>query len=143
MNGLRKITATLALAFLMAACSGGPAEIHYGSDECAHCKMMIAEPAFASQMVTSTGKAVKFDAIECMGDYRSEHPEEADGASFWVSDFNEPGNWLSLAEAVLIRSDEIRSPMGAGLLAVGSEQAAERHLAEYPGERIEWERVSR
>ncbi|MDZ7773765.1 MAG: nitrous oxide reductase accessory protein NosL [Balneolaceae bacterium] len=143
MNGLRTTLTVLALTLLIAGCSTGPADIHYGSDECAHCRMMIADPAFASQMVTVTGKAVKFDAIECMGSYRSENPAEAEGASFWVSDFNEPGTWLGLEDAVLIQSENIRSPMGAGLLAVESQQAAERHMAEYPGQRTSWERIAR
>ncbi|MDZ7772441.1 MAG: hypothetical protein U5K31_06855 [Balneolaceae bacterium] len=116
-----KLTATLALALLMAACGGGPAEIHYGSDAGAHCKMMIADPAFASQMVAHHGaRPSSSTPLNAWGDYRSEHPQRGRyGASFWVSDFNEPGSWLSLTEAVLIRSDEIPEFLvGAAAVAV-------------------------
>lgn len=129
------------LMLLMPACSQQPAEIYYGSDECAHCKMMIADDRFASQIVTETGKAIKFDAIECMASYVSEHKSELKSAKRWVSDFSNPGNWLEVNEAVLIKSDVINSPMGASLLAVDSPETAKKHLEEYPGKGVEWQQI--
>lgn len=144
MNGLRThITVLLLLAGLLAGCSQQPAEIHYGQDECAHCKMMITDNRFAAQLVTETGKAVKFDAIECMARYSEDHHAEAEEARFWVSDFSRPGEWLDLDKAQLVRSEVIRSPMGAGLLALPSEEAVSEHLEEYHGEKIGWERIRR
>lgn len=144
MYGLRThITVFLLLAGLLAGCSQEPAEIHYGQDECAYCKMMITDNRFAAQLVTETGKAVKFDAIECMARYSEDHPAEVEEARLWVSDFSRPGEWLNLENALLVRSEVIRSPMGAGLLALPSEGAVAEHLAEYTGEQIGWERIRR
>lgn len=144
MNGLRThITVFLLLAGLLAGCSQKPAKIYYGEDECAHCKMMITDNRFAAQLVTETGKAAKFDAIECMARYSEDHPAEAGEARFWVSDFSRPGEWLNLDNALLVRSEVIRSPMGAGLLALPSQGAVAEHLDEYPGEQVGWERIRR
>lgn len=123
---------------LISSCSQKPADIHYGSDECLHCKMMIQDNRFAAQIVTETGKSLKFDAIECMAAYTESHKSELEGARFWFSDFSNPSQWVDLDQAMIIQSEMIKSPMGASLLAVGSNDTAEQHLQEYPGKRIEW-----
>lgn len=136
-----KYTTFISVVILLTACSQEPAEIHYGSDECAHCKMMITDNRFAAQAVTETGKAIKFDAIECMSGYAADHKSELKSARLWVSDFSEPGNWLEVGNAKIVRSNVINSPMGESLLALETEQEMEQHLAEYPGEEVEWKRL--
>ena len=131
------------IAVVALGCSQEPAKMHYGSDECAYCKMMITDDRFAAQMVTSTGKAVKFDAIECMASYASDHKPETESAKFWLSNFVDPGTWVDLPHATIIRSEVIKSPMGANLLAIGSEASVREHLQEYPGERVSWEQLVR
>lgn len=144
MSDVRRHTiAVVFITLLLGACSQLPSEIHYGTEECAHCKMIISDPRFAAQMVTDTGKAITFDAIECMAGYAAEQREKSAGARFWVSNFKNPGEWLELGEAHLIRSEVIRSPMGGGLLALPGEKESDAHLAEYPGERVEWDQLSR
>ena len=135
------LTFVSAVALLLSACSQEPHEVHYGSDECAYCKMMITDNRFAAQAITETGKSIKFDAIECMADYASENKQELQSAELWVSDFNNPGDWLNIDNAFLIKSEVINSPMGESLLALDTEKELKEHLAEYPGERVEWQRL--
>lgn len=136
------LTFVLSLWLLATACSQEPAEIHYGSDECAHCKMMITDNRFASQMVTEKGKAYKFDAIECMTAYAREHPETSDGALRYVSNYNEGGTWLPATKAQYVKSEVVNSPMGESLLAFPSPEEAKQHIAERPGKLLEWEELS-
>lgn len=131
----------IALLTLLAACSQKPHEIHYGSEECAYCKMMIADNRFAAQIVTDTGKAIKFDSIECLAKYTGEHKSELEAARYWVSDFNNPGSWLNIENAVLIQSETIKSPMGRSLLALATRSAVEKHIADYPGKRVTWQQL--
>lgn len=126
---------------LVSSCSQKPAEIHYGSDECAHCRMMITDDRFASQIVTETGKTIKFDAIECMAAYAGDHKSEMHSAKLWVSDFSSPGEWLNVENARLIESRVVKSPMGGSLLAIDSPEAAEEYLNEYPGEVTDWQQI--
>ncbi|SMO48228.1 nitrous oxide reductase accessory protein NosL [Fodinibius sediminis] len=128
---------------LFVACSQEPAEIHYGSDECVHCKMMITDNQFASQLVTEKGKAYKFDAIECMVAYRQQNQEELSGALFYVSNYDQPGQWLNAREAQFVKSEVVRSPMGESLLAFPSKAEAENHVSEKPGNLLTWQEVSR
>jgi len=132
----------LGLLFLTAACSQEPVEIHYASDECAHCKMMITDDQFASQLVTEKGKALKFDAIECMAVYQRENQDELNGARLWVSNYNEPGTWLNALEAQYVKSEVVKSPMGESLLAFPDETAAKEHVEERPGRLLFWDEVA-
>ena len=142
----RKLTYVLTgtiLLMLFAGCSQDPKPIHINSDECAHCKMMITDPRFAAQIVNSQGKSITFDAIECMVRYYTANEETYTGARLWVSDFRNPGRWIAADDAVFVKSEVIQSPMGESLLALPSEQAAEEHMNEYPGERLSWAEIVR
>ena len=142
MTSIKSISLLLLGAFLIVACSQEPAEIHFGSDECAHCKMMITDPQFASQIVTDKGKAIKFDAIECMAVYQRNHSDELKNAKLWVSNYNDPGNWLLAPNARFVKSEVVKSPMGEALLAFPSQETAQKHLQDKPGKLVSWDEVS-
>ena len=137
------ITGLIAAGLVAVSCSQKPAPLHLNSDECAHCKMMITDPRFAAQIVTVKGKAVKFDAIECLAAYAVQRQSESElqNAKLWVSDFNNPGSWITVDEAVFVKSEEIQSPMGESLLAFGDRAEAESHLKEFPGKLISWNEI--
>jgi len=141
MKTAQSYRSALLLTFFLTlqACSQNPHQIHYGSDECAYCRMMISDDQFAAQAITQKGKSIKFDAIECMAAYAGEEKTEVENARFWVSDFTVPGNWVEVDQAVIIRSEVINSPMGASLLAIGDADSASAHLAQFPGKKVKWE----
>jgi copper chaperone NosL len=130
------------LLFFVAGCSQEPVEIHYASDECAHCKMMITDDQFASQLVTAKGKAYKFDAIECMAVYHRENKDELNGSRLWVSNYKEPGTWLDAFEAQYVKSEVIKSPMGASLLALADQESGKKHIEDKAGRLLLWDEVS-
>ncbi len=137
-----KVIAVIGLLLLATACSQEPAEVHYGSDECAHCKMMITDEQFAAQIVTDKGKVYKFDAIECMAVYDQQNESELEGAIRYVSDYNNPGNWLDAEEAQFVKSEVVNSPMGESLLGFSSQKEAQEHVNEKPGKLMNWAEVS-
>ena len=128
----------LILLITLIGCSQEPVEIHYGSDECAHCKMLISDERFASQIVTEKGKSLKFDAIECMAKYAGAHKSELESAAYWVSDFSLETDWIDVNNARLVRSKVVKSPMGAGLVALSSDELLNAHLAQFEGEPVIW-----
>ncbi|MBD3615040.1 MAG: nitrous oxide reductase accessory protein NosL [Gracilimonas sp.] len=127
---------------LLVGCSQEPVPIHYNSDECAHCKMMITDNQFAAQLVTDKGKAYKFDAIECMAVYYRENQNDLSGSRLWVSNYNKPGTWLDALEAQFVKSEVINSPMGESLLALPGKEAADEHVEDKPGRLLLWDEVS-
>ena len=133
----------LAALLLLAACADGPRQVQVGAEECAHCRMLVSENRFASQLVTDRGRSYVFDSIECMAEFLDEgtEVEEDRVGSLWVTDFTRPGEWLDVGEAHFLRSDELRSPMGMGLSAFADEAAAREHQAEHGGEILRWTEV--
>ena len=131
----------VAVMLLISACSQEPATIHYGSDECQHCKMMITDSRFAAQLVTEKGKALKFDAIECLAAYEKNSGEQFSEAKLWVSNYETPGEWLPIPGAQFVKSEVIKSPMGASLLALPSPEVAQNHIREKAGTLLSWEEV--
>jgi len=145
MSGIRRAGPSFAAlaALLLAACSVEPQPIHLGSEECSHCRMVISDRQFTAQALTAKGRAFKFDAIECLAGWvrGDDAVPAADLHSLWVADFADPEAWLPAEGAVFLKSPDVRSPMGAGLTAHASAEAARRVQADVGGEILTWSEV--
>lgn len=143
MNRRRFARTILAAALLplvtLTACEPGPQPLHVGGEECAHCSMLITERRYATQLVTARGRALSFDSIECMLAYLRTDAV-ADGAvhSLWVTDAVDGEDWIAAEDATFLRSDGVRSPMGAGLAAYATESRAREEHARLGGELLTW-----
>lgn len=124
--------------FGLTACSQDPQPVHLGSDECAYCKMIIADAKFPTQLVNETGKSFRFDSIECMRSFVKANPDRAESAKLYVTNFGNPGTWIEAQKAFFVISEVISSPMGAYLLAFASAGERTKHLAQYEGQAIDW-----
>jgi copper chaperone NosL len=60
--------ALVALAAALAACGPpeGPQPIVWDREPCAHCRMLISDPAFAAQLHTTDGAVESFDDPGCL-----------------------------------------------------------------------------
>jgi copper chaperone NosL len=143
MRTARLSVLALAALLVVAACGPtGPRAVHVGSDECAHCRMVVEDTRFAAQLLTDRGRSEVFDAIECLtGALSAGTYPEAEIHSLWVADFGEEGRWVPAGDAFFVHSPGIRSPMGAGLAAHAERSAAEAHMAEVGGHLMTWEQV--
>ena len=122
----------------LASCSIKPEPIQYGMDGCTYCSMTIVDRQHASEYVTKKGKALKFDATECMMNQLREVNRD-DIALYLVTDYTKPGEWVDATEATYLISENIPSPMGAFLSAFGSREVAERVQAASEGKLLSWE----
>ena len=111
--------------------SAGPPEIRYGVDTCAHCGMLIDDPAYAAAYRVAGGQPRLFDDVSHMALYHCEHHEQA--AAFFVHDYSTKA-WLPAESAGYVDSPRLHSSMGDGLVAVATEAGA-RSLAERVGGR--------
>lgn len=137
------VTVLLVSCALLVGCSSfEPVEIHYGEDQCDYCRMAIADAAFGSQLITSTGKAHKFDSIECLAAFESTKAvDPSEIGARWVTDVKQPGSFLSVEKAIIVQSDGLRSPMGLGLAAVVSPELARTFSTEVSGQTMAWPEV--
>ncbi len=137
---LAPIAAATLLTLTLLGCTGSqPRPINYGSDECAYCKMTIVEPGYGSALMTAKGRQLNFDSIECLVAYRLKNQtQDQNGWTNWVSAVDAPGTLYSQDKVHLVHSGEIRSPMGAGLAAFTSTEAADAASREAHGRRLDW-----
>lgn len=122
---------------VFSACKIEPVPITYGNDVCQFCSMTIVDKQHASELVTSKGKVYKFDAIECLLNYRKEIDHD-EVALYLCNHFTKPGELISMEEATFLISEGIPSPMGAYLTAFESKEAATEAKNEYGGTLYSW-----
>jgi len=123
--------------FLLVLAACGPApdldtppEILYGQDPCDQCGMIINEPRFAASYVTTSGDVHRFDDIGEMLAYDQEHQDNVH--IYWAHDYNTEA-WLNAANASIVHSPELASPMAWNLAAFADQADAEQFAAENEG----------
>ncbi|TVQ01881.1 MAG: hypothetical protein EA359_13045 [Balneolaceae bacterium] len=142
MRGKSYFTISLLISLIFyAGCEPKPQTIHFGSDQCDYCRMMITEQEFASQAVNNQGRAFKFDSVECMAAYDLTAENRDNIHSMWVPNFLNRDEWLEADSAAFLHSETLRSPMGLFLSAYADRASATPILQEYGGEIVDYNRV--
>lgn len=136
------VISTLVAASGLTSCEPKPETIQWGKEECAHCKMNIADNRFAAQMLTAKGKAYKFDAIECMAGFINDGKiGKSDIHSLWVIDYDNPGTFLNAQKSFFLQSPELRSPMSLNLAAFANSKAVQAAQKKVGGKEFYWDGV--
>ena len=134
----------MVLALVVACSPRGPKDIRYGEELCDYCHMTITDPAFAAQLVTSTGKVHVFDDIGDLASFTTEGRVPAEQIyGIWVNLFLHPADRILVDEAVFLQSDRLRSPMSSGLAAFRSGETADSLRGEIGGQVLMWSDVLR
>ena len=124
---------------LLNSCAVEPQPINYGQDACDFCKMNIVDQQHAAELVSSKGKAYKFDAIECMMNYLNRKELNSEDFNYLlVANYNKPGELIDAKTAAFIKSEDIPSPMGAFLSGVPSNDEVQKITKTKGGEVFEW-----
>jgi copper chaperone NosL len=92
-----------------------PERLQVGEVKCSHCSMSIVDLRFHTQLITNKGKRFHFDAIECMDQFQKQKNLEI--KEVWVTNYLNTNEIISKDKAIIIHSEKIHSPMGAGLAA--------------------------
>ena len=136
------IILVMSIGFALVACGeekadpDEPPEIAYGGDTCSRCGMIISEEKHASGIVDESGNAETFDDI---GGMVSVLQEEGLGERrAWVHDYNTV-EWIDATTAFYVVTEEVITPMGFGVLAFGTQEAAETFASDQTGMVMSWE----
>jgi hypothetical protein len=105
----------VALAVVLQEPAEGPREVAWDREACAHCRMLVSEPAFAVQARRGDGTAVAFDDPGCYFAWREE--ERAEPGEVWFRHLREE-RWVAEADVAFVEVSP--TPMGFGLGAVGA-----------------------
>jgi copper chaperone NosL len=131
--------ASLAAMLVVSGCARVPEPFVFGEDQCAHCRMTITDPAYATQVVSTTGRAYKLDSAECLLRFLEAATVTADEIhSRWVSAVD-TGELVRAESAWFVQSPSIRSPMGGGLAAFSTQDAAAGAADGNDGKLMDWE----
>lgn len=127
-------------AVTVISCQSKPEPISYGEDNCDNCKMTISDPKYGAELITDKSKVYKFDSIECLADF-SLKTEEETISSMWVTDFSNPENLINTKNALFLKSEKLRSPMGLNLSGFSSSSELDKVLKEFDGVKISWDGI--
>jgi copper chaperone NosL len=133
-------SAAALLVLVFFSCNTAPQPIKPGVDACSFCKMSIADNRFASEIITKKGKVYKFDDTHCLLEFRKTNTIDTNQVKdIYFINFDEPHEFISSGQAYLIKSDELRSPMGGNIACFPNEQQSKETLKKIKGIPITWQ----
>jgi len=112
--------------------------IRYGEETCHRCRMIISEKRFAAAYQTDENAMRKFDDLGCAVIHRTERGERI--KQFWAYDYEETA-WLDTAQVFFVRSAELLTPMGYGIVAVKTKIEARRLAEKTKGQIVEFNQL--
>ena len=133
-----KFLSLLFITLILTSCTIEPQPIKMG-DTCAFCIMGVADNRFGAEIITKKGKIYKFDDAHCLLEFMKANtvPKEELKSILFV-DFEAPHGFLEAENAFLLKSVDLRSPMGSNIAAFKSSEQLTLTQAKLGGEKVEW-----
>src|SRR5690606_25676964 len=113
----------LIVLLVVVGCKPKPVPMDYGHEGCHFCSMTIVDAQHASEIVTKKGKVYKFDAVECMVNFRKTI-DASEVAMYLSNHYTTPVELIDATTASFLISENLPSPMGAFLTAFRTEGEA-------------------
>ena len=127
------------MIFVFISCNLRPEPIHLGKDACSFCKMSIANQHFGAEIITKKGKVYKFDDMHCIvGFMKSNTINSSDIEETWLINFDEPHNFIPAEKALLLKSNDLHSPMGGNIANFSAENDLKEAEKKFPGQQLSW-----
>lgn len=149
-RNLRKPSKRIALAISCAwmislvSCNNGPQPIKFNTDVCDHCRMTITDPKFGGELLTKKGKIYKFDDAKCLSGFiQAGAVKKEEIGKIYLLDFNNKGILLDASTCTLLKSNDLRSPMGGDLAAFGSTESAASQQKTFNGILTSWNEIQK
>lgn len=130
------------LTSIFASCTTKPQPIKMG-DTCDFCIMGVADNRFGAELITKKGKIYKFDDVHCLLGFMKANtvPKEQQKSILFV-DFEAPHGFVEAENVFLLKSEELRSPMGGNIAAFTSSKKLKESQAKLGGEEVDWASVA-
>jgi copper chaperone NosL len=122
-----------AVVFLWPAPGSGPRPLRYGVDACADCRMAVTRPGFGGELRDADGRLTTYDDAGCL--LRAMVKRHGAMPEAWVED-HDGGGFVSLLAAHLVRSPQVDTPMGSGLVAFRDAASADAFARQTGGARV-------
>lgn len=136
---LHKSVLAVIIIFLLQACSSQPKPIDFGTDNCDHCQMTLSDERYGAELITNKGRIYKFDDLHCIkGFLQSGNIDNKDVASIWFVDFVATKRLISSESSILLRNEELKSPMGSNIAVFATEDEFNNYQQKYEGTKLSW-----
>ena len=125
------------ITLLLAGCNPKAEKINLGKDQCAECKMTIADPKFGAEIVTKKGKVYKFDDTHCIAVFLERRGVELSSIhqTLFVQ-YDAPGEFIDVKSAEFVVSSQFKSPMGGNAAAFKGVAEARKKSADIEGSKV-------
>ncbi len=128
------LTVLVAVVSLL-GCTPSTPSIAWDLDNCDYCRMTVSDQRFGAAAITSGGRTLHFDSIECLAAWTDAQPQPPRG--LWIADASMPGTLHPVAELRFHRTATGKSPMGKGFVAVTTSAGP----TEWDGPALSWDEV--
>ena len=129
--------AVASICLMMMACTPKAEKINYGNDNCAECKMIIMDPKFGAEIVTTKGKVFKFDDVHCIAVFLERRGVElTDIHETLFSSYETPHEFINVQQAEFVVSSSFKSPMAGNAAAFKNKSVAAKKSNAIAGSRI-------
>ncbi|MBL0183409.1 MAG: nitrous oxide reductase accessory protein NosL [Chitinophagaceae bacterium] len=134
---------SLASLLVLTSCSTGPQAITPGVDNCYFCKMTVSDTRFGAEVVTK-GRIYKFDDMHCLLSFlRSSMIEKEQVKDVYVTNYSGDHQLINAQDAMMLKSDELRSPMGGNMAAFNNNDSMAAVMKKFPGNAVNWNELNR
>ncbi|HKS06156.1 MAG TPA: nitrous oxide reductase accessory protein NosL [Gemmatimonadaceae bacterium] len=130
----------VSLAAAAACAPAGPKSVVLGEDNCDYCRMTIVDARYGGQAITTTGRAYKFDSVECLANWVRTAPAGT-VRDVYVIDLQHPGTFVRADSAGFLTGVLINGPMGKGIVGFANAQSAEQQRAMVGGRISTWNEI--
>ena len=132
------------LCVSMTSCSSGPDPIQPGKDNCEYCKMTVTDIRFGAEILTVKGRVYKFDDSHCLISYLKEKKlEPSTLKEIYFTDFCKDHSLTKSGSALLLKSDQLKSPMSGNIAAFSNEDSLKSVMKELGGSVITWNELNK
>lgn len=131
-------------AINLLSCNTAPEPLKLGVDNCYFCKMTISDAKFGAEIITNKGKLFKFDDVHCLTGYlKTNDLQQAAIKDIYITDFSGNHNLINIKQALLLKSDALRSPMGGNIAAFENTDSLKFVQQRYNGVVVNWNELNK
>lgn len=128
----------LFIATIFSSCGQVKSEpIALNKDNCQGCKMTIADPRFACEIVTKKGRIYKFDDIACLKNHLKKEDKNK-LAEILIADFANDHQLKNILDCYYVEFESINSPMQGNIVAFINKDSADSYAALHNTKAIDW-----
>ena len=132
------------ISLLFYSCSAGPVPIKTGTDDCQFCKMTISDIRYGAEIITQKGKIFKFDDPQCAISFLKVHPEINQSLrEIYFSSFSDPHSLIPSGSAFILKSENLRAPMGGPYTVFTSMEDLNEVKQAFPGSVMNWAEMNK